>query len=177
MACTHSQQLYLPNIPDEALLDPNLTSGGILFIMKKYEDIKKFNAAGQEAIRQVVRYFRALPDERQQFLLGVGWQYMYSLNNSIDEVTMGRIEREVIRPGEKEVLTPKLQTWEEMWKEEALKRGMRQGVQKGMQQGVQQGVQQGQHELIRLMLEKADAKEIANLTGFSLEQLQEIRRK
>ena len=134
--------LYLPNIPDEALLDPNLTSGGILFIMKKYEDIKKFNAAGQEALRQVVRYFRALPDERQQFLLGVGWQYMYSLNNSIDEVTMGRIEREVIRPGEKEVLTPKLQTWEEMWKEEALKRGVQQGIQQGMQQGAME--KQGQ---------------------------------
>ena len=144
--------LYLPNIPDEALLDPNLTSGGILFIMKKYEDIKKFNTAGQEALRQVVRYFRALPDERQQFLLGVGWQYMYSLNNSIDEVTMGRIEREVIRPGEKEVLTPKLQTWEEMWKEEALKRGVQQGMQQGMEQGMQQGMQQGAMENQRQMV-------------------------
>ena len=117
-----------------------------MFIMKKYEDIKKFNTAGQEALRQVVRYFRALPDERQQFLLGVGWQYMYSLNNSIDEVTMGRIEREVIRPGEKEVLTPKLQTWEEMWKEEALKRGVQQGMQQGMRQGMQQGMRQGMQQ-------------------------------
>ena len=70
--------LYLPAIPDEALLDPNLTSGGILFIMKKYEDIKALNATGQEALRHLVRYFRSLPDARLQFLLGVGWQYMYS---------------------------------------------------------------------------------------------------
>ena len=161
--------LYLPTIPDEALLDPNLTSGGILFIMKKYEDIRKFNAAGQEALRQVVRYFRALPDERQRFLLGVGWQYVYSLNTSIDEVAMGRIEREVIQPGEEAVLTPKLQTWEEMWKEQALKQGL--------EQGLEQGAMENQRKMVTNLLAVMAPEKISKHCKVPLDVVLEIQRR
>jgi hypothetical protein len=64
----------------------------------------------------------------------------------------------------------------EKWRQETLAEGVQQGIQQGVQQGIQQGIQQGFQEIAERMLQANFPLEaIAQVTGFSMEQLQQLQ--
>ena len=50
------------------------------------------------------------------------------------------------------------------------------GIKKGLQQGVKKGRQEGLQEVVQLMLKRSDIKQVAKLTGMSVQKIQKIKR-
>lgn len=62
--------------------------------------------------------------------------------------------------------------------EEGMKKAMEEGHQKGIKQGIEQGVQEGiKNTAIRLIEKGVDMQIISEVTGFTIEQLQNIKNK
>lgn len=179
--------LFLPDISDEVLLDPDLTSGGILFTMKRYKDIKALNAAGQKAVRQVMRYFYSLPNEHQVILFDIAWQYLYSLNSSLDEETMSEVEQEVMREqGEKVSLIHKYKTWSETAVAEATAKATAKAAAEAAKAAaeaaeaskiaMQQGRQEELRAVVRRMLQvRIDRAQIRKVSGLNDDEIEKIR--
>ena len=163
--------IYLPSIPDEALLDPSLTSGGILFIMKRYKDIRLMNAAGHAAVRTALKYFQGLSGAHQLLLFDIGWQYLFSLNTSLNEVTMKNLETEITPPGEQVVLTQQFRTITESIADEYEQKGRQEGRQEGEQKGRQAEKIDSVRRMLRVGLDTAQIRVVSGLSDTEIEKI------
>jgi predicted transposase/invertase (TIGR01784 family) len=70
--------------------------------------------------------------------------------------------------------------WDKKWKEEGLQEGLQRGLQEGLEQGIEKGIKKGMKEgklavALKLLAKGMPLHEVAEVTGLSMEQLEQIR--
>ena len=160
--------LNLQDVPDDELLSPGLTSGVVLFIMKYYEAIRRFDGAGQKATQKALQGFRCLPSDHQMFVISLCVQYLGGLNNELDVEGLCKFEASTLRVDEEAILGTQFKTFMQMWEE--------QGLEKGMQQGMQQGMEKGQNNILINLLDHLPPERVAEMAKMPLDKVLEVQR-
>ena len=137
----------------------------------------KLLASKNEEMRMAVEQFKRISEEekvRGQELLRekavrdyISWHHYFRTRR--DKV-LEEGRKEGVQQGRKEGRKEGMQ--------EGRKEGMQEGVQKGRKEGMQTGLQKGRKEIALNMLKaKIDASRIAQMTGLSEEEIQELQSK